>query len=64
MIRIADWLRWVSPEEVSTAGTTGKPSGNHKYAIEHEGKLYPVKEVISMVTGCPHPQSGGDRGGL
>jgi len=26
-------------------------SGSYNYAIEHEGRLYPVKEIVSMATG-------------
>jgi hypothetical protein len=25
----------------------------HKYAIENDGKIYPVKQIISMATGTP-----------
>jgi len=28
-------------------------SGDHKYAIEHDGQLYPVKQIVSLATGRP-----------
>lgn len=35
--------------------------GNQKFAIEHEGKLYPVKKVVSLATGVPLGEfSGGE----
>ena len=37
---------------------------SHLYAIEHEGKRYPVKQIISMATGEPVSEfSGGKSGG-
>lgn len=34
---------------------------NHKYAIKHEGRLYPVKQVVSLATGLSNRAfSGGD----
>jgi len=36
----AKWLNWQN-------------NRNHKYAIEREGQLYPVKQIISMATGQP-----------
>lgn len=36
----AEWLNWQN-------------NRNHKYAIEREGRLYPVKQIISMATGQP-----------
>ena len=29
-------------------------NGNHKYAIESEDRLYPVKEIVSLATGRPN----------
>ena len=34
----ANWVNW-------------KRDRRHRYAIEHEGRRYPVKQIISMVTG-------------
>src|SRR5690348_12270326 len=34
-----DWLSW--PEQ----------AGSHRWAISHNGQLYPVKQIISMATG-------------
>lgn len=35
---------------------------NYKHAIEHEGRLYPVKQIISMATGRPtNSFSGGEQ---
>ncbi|QOZ42602.1 hypothetical protein XH89_03275 [Bradyrhizobium sp. CCBAU 53340] len=31
----------------------------HRYGIEHDGKLYPVKQIISMATGTPSANFGG-----
>ncbi len=43
-----DWLEWEQ-------GT------RHKYAIEHDGRLYPVKQIVSLATGVPNSGfSGGD----
>lgn len=37
-------------------------SGNHKYAIEHDDRLYPVKQIVSLTTGRqPRSFSGGDQ---
>jgi len=36
----AEWLNWQN-------------NRNHKYAIEREGRLYPVKQIILMATGQP-----------
>lgn len=36
----AEWLNWQN-------------NRNHKYAIQREGRLYPVKQIISMATGQP-----------
>lgn len=30
-----------------------RPTGQHRYAIEHEGRHYPVKEIVTRVTGQP-----------
>lgn len=36
-------------------------NANHKYAIEHDGRRYPVKQVVSLATGTPRSSfSGGD----
>lgn len=35
---------------------------NHKYAIEREGRLYPVKKIISMATGRPTNSFSGSFG--
>jgi 5-methylcytosine-specific restriction protein B len=44
----ADWLNWQNNK-------------NHKYAIQRDGRLYPVKQIISMATGQPVSSfSGGD----
>lgn len=44
----AEWWGWESKQ-------------NHKYAISHNEKLYPVKRIISMATGTPvNSFSGGD----
>jgi MoxR-like ATPase len=32
---------------------------NYRYALSHEGKLYPVKQIISMVTGLPRTEFQG-----
>ncbi len=43
-----EWLNWQNNK-------------NHKYAIERDGQLYPVKQIISMATGQPVSSfSGGD----
>jgi hypothetical protein len=43
------WERWEQDE-------------THKYALEQDGKLYPVKQIVSMATGVPVGQfSGGDQ---
>ena len=36
----AEWAGWEQNEV-------------HKYAIEHDGRRYPVKQIISMATGMP-----------
>jgi hypothetical protein len=37
---------------------------SHKFAIEHEGKRYPVKIIVALATGVPrHGFSGGMRPG-
>ncbi|MDD4627432.1 MAG: DUF3578 domain-containing protein [Syntrophomonas sp.] len=44
----AEWLNWQNNK-------------NHKYAIQREGQLYPVKYIISIATGDPVSSfSGGD----
>jgi hypothetical protein len=44
----AEWLNW-------------QHNKNHKYAIERENQLYPVKQIISIATGQPVGSfSGGD----
>lgn len=44
----AEWLNWQNNK-------------NHKYAIQREGRLYPVKQIISMATEQPVSSfSGGD----
>lgn len=44
----SDWLKW--EEDV-----------NHKYAIRHEDRLYPVKKIVSLATSTPTQEfSGGD----
>jgi hypothetical protein len=36
----------------------------HKFAIEHDGKRYPVKMIVSLATGVPRNSfSGGMRAG-
>ena len=36
----------------------------HKYAIEHDGRRYPVKQIVSMATGMPVSEfSGGEAAG-
>jgi len=35
-----EWIEW-------------EQNGTHKYAIEHEGRLYPVKQIIALATGIP-----------
>jgi hypothetical protein len=43
------WERWEQDE-------------THRYALEQDGKLYPVKQIVSMATGFPVGQfSGGDQ---
>lgn len=32
---------------------------SHLYAISHEGRLYPVKQIVSMATGVPRIEFGG-----
>lgn len=45
---IGEWDNWES-------------NGAHRYAITDMGKLYPVKQIISMVTGVPRTEfSGGE----
>lgn len=44
----AEWSNWLNNK-------------NHKYAIQREGQLYPVKQIISMATGQPVSSfSGGE----
>ncbi len=36
--------------------------GQHRYAIAHDGRLYPVKQIIAMATGAPRESfSGGNQ---
>lgn len=36
-------------------------NGNYEYAIRHEGKLYPVKQIVALATGIPKDDfSGGN----
>jgi hypothetical protein len=43
-----EWLDW-------------ETKGNYKYAIQHNGKLYPVKQITSLATGISvHDFTGGD----
>lgn len=44
----SDWVGW-------------EEKGNYKYAITHQGKLYPPKHIIHLATKAPtHTFSGGD----
>ncbi len=36
-----------------------RPTGQHRYAIEHEGRHYPVKEIVTRVTGQPRAAFAG-----
>jgi hypothetical protein len=40
-------------EEHRGEGRWADWQSNHKHAIEHEGRLYPVKQIVSMATGRP-----------
>jgi len=33
----------------------------HRYAIEHDGKLYPVKKITSLASGVPVKDFSGGR---
>lgn len=36
--------------------------GNYKYAVQHDGKLYPCKYILSLATGVPTSEfSGGEQ---
>ena len=41
-----EWIEW-------------EQNGTHKYAIEHEGRLYPVKQIIALATGIERNTFGG-----
>jgi 5-methylcytosine-specific restriction enzyme A len=45
----ARWIGWES-------------HGRQKYAITHDGRLYPVKKVISMASGVPRGEFSGGAG--
>jgi hypothetical protein len=43
----------------SEAWSAWEKDGHHLYALEEAGKLYPVKQIISLVTGISRSQFGG-----
>jgi len=44
-----EWIEW-------------EQNGTHKYAIEQEGRLYPVKQIIALAPGIPrHARLAGAR---
>ncbi len=48
-------------DETERSGDQWLQSEAHRYAIRHEGRLYPVKRIVSLATGAPVSTFNGGR---
>jgi len=47
--------------DAETTGSGPRFRGRHKYALRHDEKLYPVKEIISRATGVARSKFSGGK---